>query len=110
MKLIYEKSERGRRASSLPRPDLPRGDVPESSFPVAGTRLVLPADGDKAMVLEVVGAPGGTTWRLVPRTGGGWLAVVRLPDAGSGFKAGFALDAWALPKDDEGLLKGLAAK
>ena len=30
MKLIYEKSERGRRASSLPRPDLPRGDVPES--------------------------------------------------------------------------------
>jgi glycine dehydrogenase subunit 2 len=29
MKLIYEKSEAGRRASSLPRPDLPAGHVPE---------------------------------------------------------------------------------
>jgi glycine dehydrogenase subunit 2 len=29
MKLIYEKSEAGRRASSLPRVDLPLGDVPE---------------------------------------------------------------------------------
>jgi glycine dehydrogenase subunit 2 len=28
VKLIYEKSEPGRRASSLPRPDLPPGDVP----------------------------------------------------------------------------------
>ena len=28
MKLIYEKSERGRRASSLPRPDLPAGEIP----------------------------------------------------------------------------------
>jgi glycine dehydrogenase subunit 2 len=29
MKLIYEKSEGGRRASSLPRPDLPAGEIPE---------------------------------------------------------------------------------
>ena len=29
MKLVYEKSRPGRRASSLPRPDLPAGDVPE---------------------------------------------------------------------------------
>jgi glycine dehydrogenase subunit 2 len=29
VKLIYEKSESGRRASSLPRPDLPPGDIPE---------------------------------------------------------------------------------
>jgi glycine dehydrogenase subunit 2 len=29
MKLIYEKSEAGRRASSLPRPDLPAGHVPD---------------------------------------------------------------------------------
>jgi glycine dehydrogenase subunit 2 len=29
MKLIYEKSEPGRRASSLPQPDLPAGEVPE---------------------------------------------------------------------------------
>jgi glycine dehydrogenase subunit 2 len=29
VKLIYEKSEAGRRASSLPRPDLPPGEIPE---------------------------------------------------------------------------------
>jgi len=29
MKLIYEKSQPGRRASTLPRPDLPAADVPE---------------------------------------------------------------------------------
>jgi glycine dehydrogenase subunit 2 len=29
VKLIYEKSEAGRRAGSLPQPDLPAGDVPE---------------------------------------------------------------------------------
>src|SRR5262249_58510070 len=29
MKLVYEKSRPGRRASSLPRPDLPAGEVPE---------------------------------------------------------------------------------
>jgi glycine dehydrogenase subunit 2 len=29
MKLIYERSEAGRRASSLPRPDLPPGDLPD---------------------------------------------------------------------------------
>ena len=29
MKLIYEKSSAGRRASSFPRPDLPPADVPE---------------------------------------------------------------------------------
>jgi glycine dehydrogenase subunit 2 len=29
MKLIYEKSRAGRRASTLPRPDLPAGDIPD---------------------------------------------------------------------------------
>jgi hypothetical protein len=74
-----------------------------------GTRVVLPADGDRATVLELVGAPVGTTWRFV-KSGGGWLAVVRLPDAGAARRVSFTLHTWALPKDDEGLLKGLAAK
>lgn len=86
----------------------PRADDPEPSAPAAGTRVVLPADGDRATVLDLVGAPAGTTWRFV-RSGDRWLAVVRLPDAKAA-KAGFTLNTWALPKDDEGLLKGLTAR
>jgi cytochrome c2 len=88
---------------------VPRADDPEPSAPAAGTRVVLPADGDRATVLELVGAPAGTTWRFV-KTAGGWLAVVRLPDAKAARKVSFTLNTWALPKDDEGLLKGLAAR
>ena len=39
MKLIYEKSQRGRRASSIPQPDLPAGDVPEELRRAAAPRL-----------------------------------------------------------------------
>ena len=39
MKLIYEKSEAGRRASSLPRPDLPAGQIPEELRRTAPPRL-----------------------------------------------------------------------
>ena len=39
MKLIYEKSEAGRRASSLPRPDLPAGEIPEELRRTAPPRL-----------------------------------------------------------------------
>jgi glycine dehydrogenase subunit 2 len=39
MKLIYEKSEPGRRASSLPRPDLPAGEIPEELRRSAPPRL-----------------------------------------------------------------------
>ena len=79
---------------------VPRADQPETTVPAAGTRLVVPADGDRVMVLELPDAPGGFTWRLVPKAGGGWLVILRLPDGA----AGFTLDVWALPKDDEGLL------
>ena len=76
----------------------------------ATARVILPADGDKAVVLELADAPAGTTWRFVPRAGGGWLAVVRLPESKTPSKATFALTVWGLPKDDDTLLKGLAAK
>jgi cbb3-type cytochrome oxidase cytochrome c subunit len=84
----------------------------EATVAVAGNRVVLPGDGDKATVLQLLDAPAGTEWRLLPRTGGGWLAVVRLPGVKGPkpLEAAFTLAAWGLPKDDDGLLKGLAAK
>ena len=81
----------------------------EVTLPAANTRLVVP-DGDRALVLELAGAPNGTAWRLVPRPGGGWLAVVRLPEAKTAFTTNFALNVWALPKDDDALLKGLTTQ
>ena len=39
MKLIYEKSKAGRRASSLPRYDLPKAEVPEDLRRTAAPRL-----------------------------------------------------------------------
>lgn len=80
---------------------------PVVSVPIAGTRLVLPIDDDRATVLELSGAPAGTTWHLSQR-GGKWLAVVKLPSGDAPLKASFALHTWGLPKDDDALLKGLA--
>ncbi|QJX00203.1 c-type cytochrome [Frigoriglobus tundricola] len=74
--------------------------------PAVGTRVVLPGDGDRATVLEAAGAPAGSTWRFVPNKGG-WLAVLKLPEARAEQKVAFTLNLWALPKDDEGLLKEL---
>ncbi|QDU23350.1 PA14 domain-containing protein [Urbifossiella limnaea] len=71
----------------------------------AVARLVLPADGDRAVVLGITDAPAGAEWRLVPRTGGGWNAILRLPaDAGP---LAFAVTVWGLPRDDEALLRAL---
>ncbi|MDB5307885.1 MAG: hypothetical protein JWO38_2087 [Gemmataceae bacterium] len=75
-----------------------------------GVKVVLPGDGDKATVLELVGAPTGTSWRFVPKQGGGWQAVVRLPETKAPLTLAFALLVWGLPKDDNELLKGLVAK
>jgi hypothetical protein len=72
-------------------------------------RIVLP-DADRAVVLDLVDAPAGTTWRFVPRSGGGWLAVVRLPMNKDPLPAVFALTVWGVPKDDDGLVKDLGAK
>lgn len=79
-------------------------------LPAAGARLVLPGENDTATVLEVADAPAGTEWRFEPRPGGGWLALLRLPEAKEPLKAAFAVTAWGLPKDDDELLKGLVAR
>ncbi len=82
----------------------------EPAVEPAGARVVLPQDGDRAAVLEAVDAPAGTVWRFVPRTGGGWLAVLRLPAPKAPWRGSFELVLWAVPKDDDALLKDLAAK
>jgi cbb3-type cytochrome oxidase cytochrome c subunit len=79
----------------------------EVTAPVVNTKLVLPTDSDRATVLEVRGAPDGTVWRFVPNKSGGWLAILKLPNAKDTQRVTFALNIWALPKDDENLLKEL---
>jgi cytochrome c553 len=93
------------------------GDAPALDLKAAeplvtatGTRVVLPQDADRAAVLEAIDAPAGADWRFVPRPGGGWLAVLRLPETKEPRKATFALALWALAKDDEALLKELGTK
>jgi cbb3-type cytochrome oxidase cytochrome c subunit len=76
----------------------------------AGVRVLLPSGNDAATVLEVADAPAGTEWRFEPRPGGGWLALLRLPEAQQPLKAAFAVTVWGLPKDDDELLKGLVGK
>lgn len=78
----------------------------EVTTPAAGTRVVLP-DGDRATVLEAASAPAGSVWRFVPGKTGGWLAVLKLPEAKAEQKLAFTLNAYALPKDDDSLLKEL---
>ena len=58
-------------------------------------------------MLDVRGAPEGTAWRFVPNKNGGWLALLKLPNAKDSQTVTFALNLWALPKDDEALLKEL---
>ena len=72
----------------------------------ANARVVLPSDGGRVTVLELVAPPDETAWRFVGKPGGGWQALVKLPPGSSRL----TLNVWALPKDDEALLKGLAAK
>lgn len=77
----------------------------EVKLPAAGTRLVLPTDADRAAVFDAPEAPPGTEWRLIPRAGGGWLAVLRLPaEKGA---ATLTVNVWGLPKDDDTLVRAL---
>jgi cytochrome c553 len=84
--------------------------APEPMVTANGTRVVLPQDADRAVLLEAPGAPEGSMWRFVPKSGGGWLVVLRLPEMKEPWKGKFEVVVWALPKDDDALLKGLVAK
>ncbi len=76
----------------------------------ADVRLVMPTDGDRAMFLEVNGLPHGSVWTFVPGKSGGWLAILKFPSSKAEQKINFTLNTWALPKDDEGLLKEMFAR
>lgn len=82
----------------------------EPLISAAGVRVVLPQDGDKSVVLETRDVPTGTMWRFVPKVGGGWLVVLRLPESRGTWKGSFEVLTWSLPKDDDALLKDLTAK
>jgi cytochrome c553 len=78
----------------------------EVTAPAAGARVVLP-DGERAVVLEASGAPTSTVWQFVQNKGT-WLAVLKLPTAKAEQKLSVTLNTFALPKDDEGLIKELS--
>jgi len=82
----------------------------EPEAPAVGTRVVLPQDGGRAVVLHLAAGPAGAAWRFVPRPGGGRQAVLRLPEPKAADRADLVLETWALPRDDEGLLKSLGGK
>jgi hypothetical protein len=90
------------------RPLSPKGTVPEVD--TVGSRVILPADGAGATVVDVVAAPAKTAWRFVPRPGGGWVALLRLPEAERGGTAHLTLSTWGLPRDEEELVNGLPRK
>ncbi len=90
----------------VPALDLKRA---EPLLSAAGTRVVLPQDADKAIVLEAIGAPVGTVWRFDAKPSG-WLVMLRFPESKEKLKAAFNLATWALPKDDDAFLKELTAK
>jgi cytochrome c2 len=80
----------------------------EVRTPAAGVRVVLP-EGDRAALFEAVDVPPVAAWRFVPNKSGGWLAMLMLPEGRTVQKVGFALNLYALPKDDEKLLKEMFA-
>jgi len=82
----------------------------EPTITTAATRIVLPQEGDRAVVLEALDAPAGSVWRFTPKPGGGYLVMLRLPAPKEAWKGAFEVALWAIPKDDDALLKDLATK
>jgi len=82
----------------------------EPTITTAATRVVLPQDGDRAVVLEALDAPAGSVWRFTPKPGGGYLVMLRMPAPKEAWKGAFEVVLWAIPKDDDALLKDLASK
>jgi hypothetical protein len=74
----------------------------QADVAAAGRWVVLPQDGDRAIVLTTAGAPEGTRWHL-RKLDGKWQALLRLPAGSTSVK----VQTWAPYRDDPGLLKEL---
>jgi cytochrome c551/c552/cytochrome c553 len=74
--------------------------------PAAGKALLLPTDGDHAIVLMLPEAPAGAVWR-VQRGGAGWIALVRIPAAAEATKLQMDLHVWAPYRNEPELIKEL---
>jgi mono/diheme cytochrome c family protein len=82
----------------------------KGEWPAAGSRLVVPGDGDRATVAALLDAPDGSVWHVAPLSDGGWVVMLRLSEPDAAGKADVSLAVWGLPRDDEELLKGLKSK
>ncbi len=74
--------------------------------PAVGKALLLPQDGDHAIVLMLSAAPEGTVWR-VQKSGAGWIALVRIPAAADATKPRIDLHLWAPYRNEPELIKEL---
>jgi mono/diheme cytochrome c family protein len=75
--------------------------------PAVGTRLALPQEGERAIVLDLTAAPPGSAWRFVRTQGGAWMVLLRLPGSATRAAVPVVLSIWGLPRDEEQLLRGL---
>jgi mono/diheme cytochrome c family protein len=67
--------------------------------------IVLPQDGDRALVLTVSGGPAALRWRLRAQDGG-WQVLLHLP-GGQRAQMVFGFRVWSLSRDEPALLKEL---
>ena len=70
----------------------------------AGTSVVLPADGERVIVLRWSSAPAGTKW-LIQQQGTGWDVITRLPASpGPDQPVQATLAIWSVARDDPALI------
>jgi len=74
--------------------------------PAAGKALLLPQDGDHAIVLMLSAAPEGAVWRI-QKSGAGWIALVRIPAAADATKPRIDLHVWAPYRNEPELIREL---
>jgi cbb3-type cytochrome oxidase cytochrome c subunit len=72
-------------------------------------KVVLPADGERVVVLALAKAPPGAEWHL-QKVGGTWQVLLRLPAPAEAGRVQVDLNVWVPYRDDPELLKELTAK
>jgi hypothetical protein len=68
--------------------------------------LVLPQEGDRALVLMSNGVPEGSHWQIRQQDKK-WQVLLRLPAAKDGGKVAVGINVWSLYRDEPALLKEL---